>query len=372
MLLARHIKEIIFLHIVKPIRSLQYKRLINYKFKSAKNNNLKYLVEKGELENWKSSFNDLLCSEKSAVNILNGFTDSHIELIKNTSHENKGPILISVVKNEINRIKPFITHYRELGVQHFAILDNNSDDGTREWLCQQEDCAVFSTKEAYTTQKRESWINRLLSHYGFNKWYLVVDSDEHFVYPNVENIKINDFINVMTKMGYKRVRSLMLDMYPKDFIQGVENDDNPFDYVLKYNYFDKNNYTIIDNGRGIMVNGGPRKRLFNVDVYLTKYPLFYLTDGDIQGHSHYQYPYKENRKIPCFSALLHYKFLGNDLKKYEQRVKEKSFYNGSEEYEKYLELFNSKEKFTFYHESSLEYKGSASLLEVDIIKDWKQ
>ncbi|CAG9612125.1 hypothetical protein BACCIP111899_01297 [Bacillus rhizoplanae] len=364
------IKKKISLFIRKPVLPAQrfrYKKIVDNKFQAAKNHNLKYLYDKQDESQWKNAFYKMMCINKNTYEILCAFTENQIDLVNSTSQKKEGPILISIVKNEKKRIKTFLNHYRDMGFQHFAILDNNSNDGTREWLCQQEDCDVFYTSEPYSTQKREAWINRLLSYYGYNQWYLVVDSDEHFVYPEMESKNINNFISIIRERGYERVRSVMLDMYPKDNINLTASEQDE-DYTSKYCYFDKDSYKVTKEYFGLMVSGGPRKRIFNLDVYLTKHPLFYFRPGDIQGHSHYQYPYQKNKNLSCFTALLHYKFLSSDINKYEQRVKEGNFYNGSEEYKQYLKLFNNHSDFTFLYDGSTKYQNSNSLLEVEIIE----
>ncbi len=353
-----------------PLQNKYNKSIIIEKFNMQKDNNLKYLFENNEAGIWMNSFHKLWGSNKNISEILCAFTEDKIEFVKKLDKAVEGPILISVVKNEGHRIESFINHYRLIGVKKFAILDNNSNDGTREWLCNQEDCEVFLTEQPYSTYRREGWINRIISFYGFNKWYVVVDSDEHLVYSNHETVDINQFISLVKEKGYKRVRSLMLDMYPKEKINPDESDLNS-NYISQYSYFDKDTYTVTNELGGLMVKGGPRKRIFDLEVYLTKHPIFYFQVGDIQGHSHYQYPYSKNQGLPCFAALLHYKFLNSDLKKYEDRVKSNSFYNGSEEYKQYLNVFNRNRGITFYYEGSEEYVNSKSLSEIDFIKQLK-
>ena len=38
---------------------------------------------------------------------------------------------------------PFLSHYRSLGVKRFELVDDNSNDGTREFLFEQSDCMEF-------------------------------------------------------------------------------------------------------------------------------------------------------------------------------------------------------------------------------------
>lgn len=58
-------------------------------------------------------------------------------------------LLLSTVRNERIRLSYFLRYYRDLGVDHFLFVDNDSDDGTREYLAEQEDCSVWTTKASY-------------------------------------------------------------------------------------------------------------------------------------------------------------------------------------------------------------------------------
>lgn len=76
--------------------------------------------------------------------------------------------------------------YRRLGVKGFAFLDNGSDDGTFEWLPEQEDTDLYRCFEKYRTAVEEGWINRTASYYGFDSRLILTDSDELVVYEGME------------------------------------------------------------------------------------------------------------------------------------------------------------------------------------------
>ena len=44
---------------------------------------------------------------------------------------------------------PFLSHYRSLGVKRFVFIDDNSNDGTREFLFEQSDCMVLGSSYTY-------------------------------------------------------------------------------------------------------------------------------------------------------------------------------------------------------------------------------
>lgn len=60
-----------------------------------------------------------------------------------------GVPVIFIVKNEIGSIDFFLTHYRNLGVKSFYILDDRPNDSTREYLLAQKNVFVLASKKRY-------------------------------------------------------------------------------------------------------------------------------------------------------------------------------------------------------------------------------
>ena len=58
-------------------------------------------------------------------------------------------LLLSTMRNERIRLPYFLAYYRRLGIDHFLIVDNGSDDGTREYLADQPDVSVWSATAGY-------------------------------------------------------------------------------------------------------------------------------------------------------------------------------------------------------------------------------
>ena len=92
----------------------------------------------------------------------------------------------------------------------------------------------WNVKEEYNCYKMCGWKQSLLEHYGANKYYLTVDSDELFVYENYESININDFIKKS-----KAIKAIMLDVYSdKKIYEGTLDD---------YKFVDKDKDKIDEN-----------------------------------------------------------------------------------------------------------------------------
>ena len=60
--------------------------------------------------------------------------------------------LFSKIRNEKLRLPAFLRHYRSLGVDRFFIVDNDSTDGSTEYLLAQPDVHLFGLVPAFEKQ----------------------------------------------------------------------------------------------------------------------------------------------------------------------------------------------------------------------------
>lgn len=310
---------------------------------------------------------------------LQAFLKSSFELKSDLlvlSDNSSNPIVVVVVKNELKRMKAFFQHYRKLGVNQFVVLDNGSNDGTLEYLMEQDGTRVFQILEGFQTQKKEAWIEKLLVMTGFDHWYIVVDSDELLDYIGSESHSIQELINRSIKNGYKRIWGYMLDMYSREslFLQSSEETR----FADHYRFFDKVGYAfkIYDENkcRGLYdrVSGGPRNRLFNQTMVLSKQAVFFFEKNMIYRNCHYLYPIVKLSDIPCFYVLRHYKFMPDDKKEYIRRIKSGSFNNNSEEYKNIMKRIEANNEISMFYDGSEEYINSDSLTCLPILEkiDW--
>lgn len=276
-------------------------------------------------------------------------------------------ILVCLIKNERKRIEDFLAHYRKIGIRHFSFLDNASTDGTRQFLMRQPDTNVYLVTDNYTTIRREAWLNRIFSYFGYEHWFVCVDSDELLAYPDCESVTIQEFIATKKK---KRIPAVMVDMYPNtDVLEHVNEDQDTYE---RFSYFDTDTYYKISDYKYEAVYGGPRKRVFSsgqngFNCRLTKYPIFYYEKGDFQGCSHYQFPFKKNYSSEFSIALLHYKFFQTDIEKYKERAKNGNYSSESLEYKTYVSKIKSNSPLTFYFEGSEKMRSSGDLRRLKII-----
>lgn len=319
---------------------------------------------------WARKFGRVICSDRRLRKTAKGFFADEITMVKERAVLPNDIVAICIEKNDLLKLKKFIEYHRKLGVDRFVILDNDSNDGTAEYLLEQKDVVLLRTKVPYSTPRREAWINRIISYYGYNRWYYVADSDELLAYNDCENRSLKDLAEFYEREKIVRARALLLDMYAKDYYYKNGCDD---DYFEKCAYFDKDTYYKHKDKRFDSYMGGPRERVFGISPCVTKYPFVFFRKNDVYIYSHFLYPYKDNFGDECRLVLMHYKFLPGEKKKIKQAVKDGNYYNGSIYYRHYLDAIE-KDRMNFFCESTCKYDDDKSLEKINIYKkiDWDE
>ena len=261
-------------------------------------------------------------------------------------------LLFSTMRDEHVRLPYFLRYYRDLGISHFLIVDNDSTDGGADYLAQQEDVSLWSTKASYKRARFGiDWLNWLQSKYGHGHWTLVVDPDEFFVYPFCDTRPIRALTDWLDTSQVKSFGAMLLDMYPKGRIDAVpyRAGQNPLEIAA---WFDPGNYMIEKNKKfgNLWIQGGPRARVFFPDnpkkaPALNKTPL-------IKWHRRYAYESSTHMVLPrglnltydewggekASGILLHAKFLDTFTAKAAEELTRRQHYAGSVEYRAYAEV----------------------------------
>lgn len=69
-------------------------------------------------------------------------------------------LLFSTLRNEHVRLPYFLEYYRDLGVSHFLIVDNDSRDDGAAYLSRQPDVSLWSTSASYKRARfGVDWLN---------------------------------------------------------------------------------------------------------------------------------------------------------------------------------------------------------------------
>lgn len=288
---------------------------------------------------WKKAFLRFLCYQPEEEEVVTAFYSMPLKPLKMVEFDTDLPIVISIQKNEKYRVTKFLEHYRKIGLTQFVFIDNNSDDGSKEYLLEQENVSVFLAEDEYKTNRREAWINRVIDQYGFYRWYIIADIDELISFTGIEQKSVIDLIKQCERRRIKRIRGMLVDMYPEKYTRTEQ-----IDPYAEYIYFDTDTYVEEKYWKFRVVRGGFRKRIYNSNALLTKYPIVYMEPGDVQGKSHFLFPYHKNWKSECIIAILHYKFLPNDIDKYRSIAQNGSYFNGSAQYKEYIKVIDNQSR----------------------------
>ena len=313
--------------------------------------------------------------------------------------------VFSVMRNEKKRLPYWLKYYREQGVSQFFIVDNDSTDGTTELLLEQRDCIVFQTKDSYASSRcGVDWLNAMLDEYGVDRWCMVVDVDELFVFSKSIGERLPDVIKAMEAEGAEGAFTLMIDMYAPSALTQVEYvAGTPF--LTQCNAFDAKSYASLPVAECPYVNivGGVRQRLFypeftrrsfsdrlgwKLATLLKKIPSFanqqWVKNMGFSkppviskvpfvkwkvGRAHISGAHTVT-SLKLFSArcaLLHFKFFEDFHVKALEEIKRGQHYDGAREYRRYFAFFDKNPNFTFRDTSTVIYQDAQTLEDLHFI-----
>lgn len=168
------------------------------------------------------------------------------------------------VRNESLRLPQFLDHHRKLGVDHFLIVDNDSDDGTGDYLAAQPDVSLWHTKASYKLSRFGiDWVTWLQIRYGHGHWCLTLDADELLIYPYWETRNLPALTSWLDDQGLAALGTMMLDLYPDGPLSQAQIAPGG-DPLSVLRWFDPGNYMVQVQERmgNLWIQGGPRARLF--------------------------------------------------------------------------------------------------------------
>lgn len=243
-----------------------------------------------------------------------------------------GAILcFSTMRNESQRLPFFLEHGRRLGVGHFLIVDNGSDDGTADLLRGQPDVSLWHTDGGYRASRfGVDWLTWLQIRHGHGHWCLTLDADEILIYPHWETRDLRALTGWLDDTGAASFPAMMLDLYPEGRL-----DEAPYapgsDPTRILQWFDAGNYSVQVQApmRNMWIQGGVRGRALLDDPRrgptLNKLPLVRWDRRYAYVNStHSILPRRLNRiyaedggEMPS-GILLHTKFLDGAIRRAEQ------------------------------------------------------
>ncbi len=309
-----------------------------------------------------------LVTDRDIENYINSYKNKTVKAIRvlDIPYDEYVPIFLCAVKDDLIRVKAQVEYHRSIGIKHFAYIDNMSTDGTFEWLLSQNDVSLFRVDEKYNGTVKNAWCRQVTDILGYDKWYLILDADEFFMYPEIESHPIHEYIKHLEQEKITSTLAFMLDMYAKE---GLFNSSSvsPDNFRKDFCYFDTNTYKIQRTHRTLIIKGGPRSRLFSTGNLLTKYPLIKLTKSMlVLTHSNLPNRLNFESSLPI-AVLLHYKFLPYDVSIYEDRMNAGIYANGSRAYKAIMKQYESNPEISFYYDKSQKLNSSMDLLQIEIL-----
>ncbi|WP_420380810.1 glycosyltransferase family 2 protein [Marivita sp.] len=185
--------------------------------------------------------------------------------------------IVTLIHNEANIVEDFLQHYRQLGAVSFFFVDDRSTDETSDILRQQDDVTVFCPKcNSIYLNDKSLWRSEILDQYACNKWALVPDVDEHFVFMGCS--ELSEYIDILELEQCEAVATIMIDMYGDMAVrEHVYNRADGMSLRDTFPYFDGPREYALRHVVGasarefpsppIAFHGGPRFRILNGNLY---------------------------------------------------------------------------------------------------------
>jgi hypothetical protein len=282
------------------------------------------------------------------------------------------PVLICVTKDAAKYLPSLLRHYRHLGVKRFGFVDDRSRDDTRAILLAQDDLDLFESDIDFKSANGGNiWRDMLVEHYGRNRWFLSVDSDEYLVYPGYENRPLASFIDDLERRKLKRAHAAMIDIYPASPL-GAPRAATALDAppTATSPLYDGSNYTIGHEMFGTAVRGGPRQRLYGVEMRMSKFPLIYADKAtQFTGGSHHG-PLPLTRNFgPVHAVLLHHKFPAGAVEDFREIARRGTHSGKSAFYKTIVARSDFSDEADLRYAHSRAFEGSHKLVQEGFMQD---
>ncbi len=286
-------------------------------------------------------------------------------------------VVYACIRNENERLPYFLNYHKNLGIDKFVILDNDSTDGSTDYLLSRDDCYVYWTDDSYSASNCGiEWMNSLLNQLSMNRWVLVLDADELFIYPNCENSSINKLTQNLVKNNANAFQTFLLDMYAKGPLKDAEYLRGQ-NFIDVCSFFDTDSYHKKPNtyNQHIPSRGGPRKRLFwqnptkqtGKPPVLKKIPLIKWSDKlKLEASTHILKNATFSKKT---GALLHFKLFSDFYNNAEKESKRGEHWDNAAQYSSYWSVLSQNPDLDPFYEGSVQYQDSLQLLKLGLIFD---
>ena len=275
-------------------------------------------------------------------------------------------------RNQVHRLPWILDFYRGQGVGRFLVVDNGSDDGTRDYLLAQQDVHLWLTTDSYAEYGGGMrWLNELLALHGSGHWCLTVDVDEVLAFPHAERLGLKGLTRHLEGQGAEALFAFMLDLYPEGPVVDAvcEPGESPFPVCP---LFDRSGHVTRPNPNFPfrMVVGGLMGRLLYAGrqdaTYLHKVPLVrWRPDFRYTLSMHHLYPVRLAAEA---GVLLHFKYLDDLPGKAAVEAGRKQYGHGGKRYTALNDLFGRDPALSLAGEPSERFRDTGQLVDLGLMR----
>ncbi|EMI19111.1 hypothetical protein RMSM_03961 [Rhodopirellula maiorica SM1] len=283
-------------------------------------------------------------------------------------------LCVMVVYNETLRLPDTLRHYREIGVDRFAVIDNLSNDGTVEYLQQQPDCDIYQMEDEFRNSAGGAgWRSGVIhSFYGCNRWVIITDADEHLVYDSFETKSLRNLIQHLEEHHLSAFPCLMIDMYSeRGILTAVHEPERRLLDTCRQ--FDGSGYsqTYVEmtptTPAWVRWAGGPAERYLNAPRgWLSKVPLMYWESDSWSINPHVAYPFEKNFCEP-WGGLMHFKWLSDFADQVSIGVARNQYAENSKKYRLFQQAIAQHGDLNFVSERTQTYESSQSMVRTGLV-----
>lgn len=350
-----------------------------------------YVTTKGDMTHPFSAFDDL-------------------KVISSRQPDYEAMTLCAVGRNEMYFLPAFLEHYRKLGIEQFAILNDRSTDGTTSYLLSQPDVVVYESNYHYGDEVELPeqlpskmfagrilyvWRTIFFDRFAKHRWAVQVDLDEFIHLPPGKTFQ--DVAQMLDDEGSNLAYGVMLDVYPETLSDlAAMADQQEIDPSATW-YFDAQPHLQLHVGKvPTILHPGARARLYHTYGITrsyqrsddpkpkykiwwkqlkrgrlgTKIPPYNLTykpvmakwpDGAYFQSSHKPSIEGSDRILLPFQ---HFRFTGALYTKIDMAIRENSYSKGSQDHHmmcSLLQRMHDHHNGTFLYRQSRVLKGFESL-----------
>lgn len=281
--------------------------------------------------------------------------------------------MFAAMRNEVVRLPSWLSHYRQLGVHRFFIVDNDSSDGTREALLQEPDVHVFLAKSSFAEADfGRLWFSELMEDFGTDRWCVVADADELLAPPYWEEITLPAVAGALESEKAEALPCLLLDMYSaspiRDTVLTLGSDPLEICPFFDPDFEPREGFFLAGGERHSIptVTGSTRRRVFGIKPYLSKVGLFRFRPGMILTSG--QHGILGARLSEARGVMFHFKFLSGFVEKVLQELKRNERKTHTHEWVAYAETLVKQPDLSLFGHGSIRYRDTDQLLELGLMK----